>query len=185
MFRERLREGVRVRTRPEDVFDGRSTHFPSDRSVFFTEAAYAMVLVMLSLASEIAGRPVDFEEAGINFASVSVELQAFFAHYSKKWVLIGAVGRQIGICKDDGTVSWDVDKKTGQRCAGSRYFKAQLPSDAAVQSLRNVMDIVSDPKTTKLGRGRFWVIDVEYLNQDDALLGVESYTAFGYRREAS
>ena len=29
------------------------------------------------------------------------------------------------------------------------------------------------------------MIDVEYLNQDDALLGVESYTAFGYRREAS
>ena len=50
---------------------------------------------------------------------------------------------------------------------------------------RQVLRSVSDPKTTKLGRGRFWVIDVEYLNPDDALLGVESYTAFGYRREAS
>ncbi len=48
---------------------------------------------------------------------------------------------------------------------------------------RQVLRSVSDPKTTKLGRGRFWVIDVEYLNQDDALIGVESYTAFGYRRE--
>ena len=39
---------------------------------------------------------------------------------------------------------------------------------------------VSEPKTTKLGTGRFWVIDVEYRNQHDALVGVESYTAFGY-----
>jgi acyl dehydratase len=48
---------------------------------------------------------------------------------------------------------------------------------------RQVLRSISQPKTTKLGRGRFWVIDVEYLNQDDDLLGVESYTAFGYRRE--
>ena len=41
---------------------------------------------------------------------------------------------------------------------------------------------VSEPKTTKLGTGRFWVIDVEYLNQRDELVGVESYTGFGYRR---
>src|SRR5919112_306271 len=41
---------------------------------------------------------------------------------------------------------------------------------------------VSEEKTTKLGTGRFWVIDVEYRNQDDELVGVESYTGFGYRR---
>jgi hypothetical protein len=41
---------------------------------------------------------------------------------------------------------------------------------------------VSEPKTTKLGTGRFWVIDVEYLNQRDDLVGVESYTGFGYQR---
>jgi len=29
------------------------------------------------------------------------------------------------------------------------------------------------------------VIDVEYLNQRDELVGVESYTGFGYKREAS
>ena len=39
---------------------------------------------------------------------------------------------------------------------------------------------VSDEKTTKLGTGRFWVIDVEYRNQRNELVGVESYTAFGY-----
>ena len=50
---------------------------------------------------------------------------------------------------------------------------------------RQVLRSVSGPKTTKLGTGRFWVIDVEYVNQDDALLGIESYTAFGYTREVA
>lgn len=49
---------------------------------------------------------------------------------------------------------------------------------ATCQRLRSV----SGPKTTKLGTGRFWVIDVEYRNQDDELVGVESYTGFGYRK---
>jgi acyl dehydratase len=44
---------------------------------------------------------------------------------------------------------------------------------------------VSEQKTTKLGTGRFWVIDVEYRNQVGALVGVESYTGFGYQRAAS
>lgn len=48
---------------------------------------------------------------------------------------------------------------------------------------RQVLRSVSGPKTTKLGTGRFWVIDVEYLNQDDEVVGVESYTGFGYKRE--
>jgi acyl dehydratase len=47
-----------------------------------------------------------------------------------------------------------------------------------------VLRSVSEPKTTKLGTGRFWIIDVEYFNQRDELVGVESYTAFGYRRSA-
>jgi acyl dehydratase len=42
---------------------------------------------------------------------------------------------------------------------------------------------VSAEKQTKLGTGRFWVIDVEYRNQRDDLVGVESWTGFGYRRE--
>jgi acyl dehydratase len=45
-----------------------------------------------------------------------------------------------------------------------------------------VLRSVSDEKTTKLGTGRFWVIDVVYANQDDQLVAVESYTGFGYRR---
>ena len=43
----------------------------------------------------------------------------------------------------------------------------------------------SDEKTTKLGTGRFWVIDVEYRNQNDELVGVESYTSFGYVKAGS
>jgi acyl dehydratase len=47
---------------------------------------------------------------------------------------------------------------------------------------RQVLRSVSDEKTTKLGAGRFWVIEVEYRNQDGQLVAVESYTGFGYRR---
>jgi acyl dehydratase len=47
---------------------------------------------------------------------------------------------------------------------------------------QQILRSVSGPKTTKLGTGRFWVIDVEYFNQRDELVGVESYTGFGYRR---
>ncbi len=45
---------------------------------------------------------------------------------------------------------------------------------------RQILRSVSEPKTTKLGTGRFWVIDVEYLRQDDVVVGVETYTGFGY-----
>jgi hypothetical protein len=47
------------------------------------------------------------------------------------------------------------------------------------QKLRSV----SAEKQTKLGTGRFWVIDVEYRNQRGELVGIESWTGFGYRRE--
>ena len=45
-----------------------------------------------------------------------------------------------------------------------------------------VLESVSEEKTTKLGTGRFWVIEVVYRNQRDQLVAVESYTGFGYRR---
>lgn len=51
-----------------------------------------------------------------------------------------------------------------------------------VISHHQVVRSISDIKTTKLGIGRFWVIDVEYHNQNGRLVGVESYTGFGYRR---
>jgi acyl dehydratase len=49
-------------------------------------------------------------------------------------------------------------------------------------STRQILRSVSEEKTTKLGTGRFWVIDVEYRNQRGDLVGVESYTGFGYRK---
>ncbi len=45
-----------------------------------------------------------------------------------------------------------------------------------------VLRSISEDKTTKLGTGRFWVIDVVYANQGGDLVAVESYTGFGYRR---
>jgi acyl dehydratase len=47
-----------------------------------------------------------------------------------------------------------------------------------------VLRSVSPEKRTKLGLGRFWVIDVEYVNQHGESVGTESYTGFGYRRDA-
>jgi acyl dehydratase len=47
-----------------------------------------------------------------------------------------------------------------------------------------VLRSVSGAKTTKLGEGRFWVIDVFYRNQRDELVAVETYTGFGYKRTA-
>jgi acyl dehydratase len=45
-----------------------------------------------------------------------------------------------------------------------------------------VLRSVSDEKKTKLGLGRFWVIDVEYENQKGEKVATESYTGLGYRR---
>jgi hypothetical protein len=52
-------------------------------------------------------------------------------------------------------------------------------------STRQILRSVSEEKTTKLGTGRFWVIDVEYHNQRGDLAAVESWTGFGYRKAAS
>jgi acyl dehydratase len=62
------------------------------------------------------------------------------------------------------------------------FYEPVRPGD--VISNQQVLQSVSGPKTTKLGTGRFWVIDVEFHNQRDQLVGVERYTGFGYRRAA-
>lgn len=48
---------------------------------------------------------------------------------------------------------------------------------------RQVLKSVSEPKTNKLGTGRYWAIDVEYYNQQDEWVGTETYEFFGYRRD--
>jgi len=60
------------------------------------------------------------------------------------------------------------------------FHEPVRPGD--VLRTRQILRSVSPPKQTKLGTGRFWVIDVEYANQRGDLVGVESYTGFGYRR---
>ena len=60
------------------------------------------------------------------------------------------------------------------------FYEPVRPGD--LLSTRQVLRSVSDEKTTKLGTGRFWEIDVEYRNQNGDLVGVESWTGFGYRR---
>ncbi len=60
------------------------------------------------------------------------------------------------------------------------FYEPVRPGDVITSA--QVLKSVSDEKTTKLGTGRFWVIDVEYTNQNGALVGVESYTGFGYKR---
>ena len=47
-----------------------------------------------------------------------------------------------------------------------------------------VLRSVSELKKTRVGTGRFWVIDVEYVNQRGDWVGTESYTGFGYRRDS-
>jgi uncharacterized protein len=63
------------------------------------------------------------------------------------------------------------------------FHEPVRPGDVltSCQRLRSV----SPEKSTKLGTGRFWVIDVEYRNQRGDLVGVESWTGFGYRRVAA
>jgi acyl dehydratase len=60
------------------------------------------------------------------------------------------------------------------------FYEPVRPGDVITSA--QVLKSVSEEKTTKLGTGRFWVIDVEYTNQRGNLVGVESYTGFGYRR---
>jgi len=63
------------------------------------------------------------------------------------------------------------------------FHEPVRPGDviSTVQVLRSL----SEPKATKLGTGRFWVIEVPYRNQRDELVGVETFTGFGYVRSAA
>ncbi len=61
------------------------------------------------------------------------------------------------------------------------FHEPVRPGDRITSAQRLVS--VSGEKTTKLGTGRFWVIDVEYRNQRGEMVGVERWTGFGYRRD--
>ncbi len=96
--------------------------------------------------------------------------------------------------------SWTPDRREPQQPLQVHFdLKAELSLPEAVMTdntmifyepvrpgdrlrTHQVLRSISDVKTTKLGRGRFWVIDVEYFNQRDEHVGTESYTGFGYRK---
>ena len=51
-----------------------------------------------------------------------------------------------------------------------------------VLTTRQIIRTVGELKDTKLGRGRFWTIDVETVNQRGEWVGTDTYTCLGYRR---
>lgn len=63
------------------------------------------------------------------------------------------------------------------------FYEPVRPGDRL--TTRQILRSVSEPKTTRIGSGRFWVIDVEYVNQRGELVGRESYTGFGYVKRSA
>ena len=60
------------------------------------------------------------------------------------------------------------------------FYEPVRPGDRITSG--QILRSVSDEKTARVGTGRFWVIDVEYRNQRGELVGVETWTGFGYRK---
>ena len=51
-----------------------------------------------------------------------------------------------------------------------------------VLTISQIVRSVGELKDTKLGRGRFWTIDVETVNQRGEWVGTDTYTCLGYRK---
>lgn len=63
-------------------------------------------------------------------------------------------------------------------------FHAPVPIGVRVLSEQRLLS-VSAEKSTRLGTGRFWRIEVRYTLPEAVLAGVETFECFGYRREAA
>lgn len=50
--------------------------------------------------------------------------------------------------------------------------------------MQQVVRDIGDIKETKLGRGRFWTVEMQYLDEAGDLVGVERYEFFGFRKDA-
>jgi hypothetical protein len=48
--------------------------------------------------------------------------------------------------------------------------------------VEQILRSVSDERATRLGPGRDWTIEVVYRRQDQVLLGLETMSFLGYRR---
>jgi acyl dehydratase len=60
------------------------------------------------------------------------------------------------------------------------FYEPVRPGDRITSA--QVLKSVSESKTSRVGTGRFWVIDVEYRNQHRELVGIETWTGFGYHK---
>ncbi|MGZ4785181.1 MAG: FAS1-like dehydratase domain-containing protein [Acidimicrobiales bacterium] len=65
--------------------------------------------------------------------------------------------------------------------AALTFLDPVRPGD--VMTTGETLRSVSAEKDTAYGPGRFWVIDVDYANQSGELVGVETFTGFGYRKD--
>lgn len=66
--------------------------------------------------------------------------------------------------------------------AGSETAFGEPVRPGDVLTTYQVVRSISEPKTTKVGHGRFWVIDVTITNQRGEWVGTDTYDCFGYRR---
>jgi acyl dehydratase len=65
----------------------------------------------------------------------------------------------------------------------SLIFYAPVKIGDRLRTQQVVRDI-GDIKETKLGRGRFWTVEMQYLDKAGDLVGVERYEFFGFRKDA-
>ena len=66
--------------------------------------------------------------------------------------------------------------------AGNELVFGEPVRPGDVLTTHQIVRSISDVKTTKVGTGRFWVIDVECYNQHGEFVGRDTYSCLGYRR---
>ena len=146
--------------------------FPVERGYFWTSAASVEngnpIFWDDAVADEITGGPV---------APLSLLSAWFRPHH---W----APGRTVE--KLPLQIHFDLKARFGLPEAimtenVTTFHEPVRPGDVITSAQRLVS--VSEEQTRRLGTGRFWVIDVEYRNQRDELVGIERWTGFGYRRD--
>jgi len=73
------------------------------------------------------------------------------------------------------------DLPDGVVSASEMTLHAPVRIGDRITTTQTVRDI-SEEKTTRVGTGRFWTIDVTYRDQDGEVKGVETYEMFSYKR---
>ena len=67
-------------------------------------------------------------------------------------------------------------------CSSRNEFFSQRSGERLRKPSVIFVRSISEPKTTRVGHGRFWVIEVTITNQRGEWVGTDSYDCFGYRR---